>query len=98
MSIAMAITTQLQSSAFTGGMDLSGSRGGPPGGGGGPPGGGGGLPGGGNAQAIAQPEGKPMGALPTILEGDHSKAESFIWKFTTYILVNHDIPTLASFI
>ena len=32
-----------------------------------------------------------------IFEEDHSKAESFIWEFSTYILVNHDVPALASF-
>ena len=86
MLIATAIMTHIQPSAFTGST-------GPPGGGGGPPGGGGG-----NAQVAAQPDGKPMGALPTIFEGDHSKAESFIQEFSTYILVNHDVPALASFI
>ena len=102
MSIATAITTQTQSNTMMGGAGLSG--GGPPGGGGGPPGGGGGAPGGGsqggggNAQPIAQPDGKPMGALPTIFEGDHSKAESFLQEFSTYLLVNHDVPVLASFI
>ena len=94
MSIAMAITTHLQPSAFTGSADPSGSKGGGPlgAGGGGPPGGGG------NAQAVAQPDGNPMGALPMIFKGDFSKAESFIWEFSTYILVNHDVPALASFI
>ena len=29
---------------------------------------------------------------------DCSKAESFIWELSTYILVNHDVPALASFI
>ena len=95
MSIAMAITTQLQSHTPAEGAGPSG--GGPPGagGGGGPPGGSG--QGGGNAQP-AQQEGKPMGALPTIFEGDCSKAESFIREFSTYLLVNHDIPALALFI
>ena len=101
MLIATAITTQLQSHTPAEGAGLSGR--GPPGagGGGGPPGGGG-APGGngqggGNAQP-AQQEGKPMGTLPTIFEGDCSKAESFIREFSTYLLVNHDIPALASFI
>ena len=91
MSIATAITTQIQSSTPAGGTGLSG--GGPLGGGGG-----GGQGGGGNAQPATQQEGKPMGALPTIFEGDHSKAESFIREFSTYLLVNHDVPALASFI
>ena len=103
MLITMAIMTQLQSNTPAGGAGLSG--GGPPGagGGGGPPGGGGGgTPGsggqgGGNTQP-AQQEGKPMGTLPTIFEGDCSKAESFIREFSTYLLVNHDVPALTSFI
>ena len=33
-----------------------------------------------------------------IFEGDHSKAESFLREFSTYLLVNYDIPALASFI
>ena len=82
MSIAMAITTQIQSNTAPGGAGLSGGgRGGPlgGGGGGGPPGGGGGsVPGGGNTNQQPQGDGKPMGALPTIFEGDHSKAESFL--------------------
>ena len=86
MSIATAITTHVQPSTFTGNADPSGGRGGPPGGGGG------------NAQVAAQQDGKPMGALPTIFKGDCSKAESFIWEFSTYILVNHNVPALASFI
>ena len=66
-----------------GGAGPSGSRpsaggGGPPGGGGGTPGGGGSQGGGSQAQAVAQPDGKPMGALLTIFEGDCSKAESFL--------------------
>ena len=107
MSITTAITTQMQSNTTMGGAGPSGSR--PPGGGSGPPGGGGtpggGAPGGGSgqggggqAQAVAQLDGKPMGALPTIFEGDHSKAESFLREFSTYLLVNHDVPALASFI
>ena len=91
MLITTAITTQVQSSTAPGGAGPSG--GGPPGGGGGTPGGGGGNP--------AQPatgDGKPMGALPTIFEGDHSKAESFLQEFSTYLLVNYDVPALASFI
>ena len=101
MSITMAITTQVQSSTVPGGAGLSGGGGGgPPGGsGGGPPGGGGGgIPGGGNANQPPQGDGKPMGALPTIFEGDRSKAESFLREFSTYLLVNYDIPALASFI
>ena len=101
MSIATAITTQVQSSTVPGGAGLSGGgRGGPPGGGGrGPPGGGGGgAPGGGNANQPAQGDGKPMGTLPTIFEGDHLKAESFLREFSTYLLVNYDVPALASFI
>ena len=104
MLIATAITTQMQSNTIMGGAGPSGA--GPPGGGGGPPGGGGrGAPGGGSsqgggsqAQAVAQPDGKPMGALPMIFEGDCSKAESFLQEFFTYLLVNHDVPSLASFI
>ena len=99
MSIAMAITTQVQSSTIPGGAGPSG--GGPPGGGGGAPGGGGGTPGGGGGGNPTQPaigNGKPMGTLPTIFEGDHSKAESFLREFSTYLLVNYDIPALASFI
>ena len=38
-----------------------------------------------------------MGGLLTVFEGDCSKAESFIREFSTYLLVNHDIPALASF-
>ena len=101
MSIAMAITTQVQSSTASRGAGPSGGgRGGPPGGGGGGPpgGGGGGIPGGGNANQPAQGDGKPMGALPMIFEGDRSKAESFLREFSTYLLVNYDIPALASFI
>ena len=101
MSITMAITTQVQSNTVPGGAGPSGGGGGGPpgGGGGGPPGGaGGGALGGGNAQQPAQGDGKPMGALPTIFEGDHSKAESFLREFSTYLLVNYDVPALASFI
>ena len=97
MSITTAITTQTQSNPVPGGSGPSG--GGPPGGGGGgAPGGGGGAPGGGSTNPIAQPEGKPMGALLVVFEGDHSKAESFLREFSTYLLVNHDVPALASFI
>ena len=74
MSITMAITTQVQSSTIPGGAGPSGGGGGgPPGGGGGglPGGTGGGAQGGGNAQQLAQGDGKPMGMLPTIFEGDH---------------------------
>ena len=74
MSIAMAITTQMQSSNVAGGTGPSG--GGPLGGG--PPGGGGAAPGGGSNQQIAQPDEKPMGALPAIFKGDCLKAESFL--------------------
>ena len=99
MSIAMAITTQVQSSTAPGGAGPSGGGGPPGGGGGGPPGGGGGgAPGGGNPNQLAQGDGKPMGALPTIFKGDHSKAESFLREFSTYLLINYDIPALASFI
>ena len=81
MSIATAITTQVQSSTAPGGAGLSGG-GGPPGGGGGAPSGGGGAPGGGggggNPVQPAIGNGKPMGMLPTIFEGDRSKAESFL--------------------
>ena len=90
MLIATAITTQVQSSTAPGGAGPSG--GGPPGGGGG------GAPGGGNANQPTQGDGKPMGALPTIFEGDCSKAESFLREFSTYLLVNYNIPALASFI
>ena len=81
MSIATAITTQVQSSTTPGGAGPSG--GGPPGGGGGAPGGGGGALGGGggrggNPMQPAIGDGKPMGALPTIFEGDCAKAESFL--------------------
>ena len=93
MLIATAITTQVQSNTTPGGAGLS------RGGGGGPPGGGGGgTPGGGNPNQPAQGDGKPMGTLPTIFEGDCSKAESFLWEFSTYLLVNYDFPALASFI
>ena len=100
MSIATAITTQVQSNTIPGGAGPSGGGGGPPGGGGGgaPGRGGGGAPGGGNPNQPAQGDGKPMGALPMIFEGDHSKAESFLREFSTYLLVNYDIPALASFI
>ena len=90
MLITMAITTQLQPSATLGGAGPSG--------GGLPRGNGGGPPGGGNANQPAQGDGKPMGALPTIFKGDHLKAESFLREFSTYLLVNYDIPALASFI
>ena len=101
MSIAMVITTQIQSSTTPGGTGPSG--GGPPGRGGGTPSGGGGAPGGaggagGNPAQPATGDGKPMGVLPTIFEGDHSKAESFLQEFSTYLLVNYDVPALASFI
>ena len=100
MLIATAITTQVQSSTAPGGAGPSG--GGPPGRGGGTPGGGGGAPGGGGGRGNpAQPaigDGKPMGMLPTIFEGDCSKAESFLWEFSTYLLVNYNVPALASFI
>ena len=94
MSITTAITTQVQSSTAPGGA-------GPLGGGGGAPGGGGGAPGrggGGNPTQTATGDGKPMGMLPTIFEGDCSKAESFLREFSTYLLVNYDVPALASFI
>ena len=109
MSIATAITTQVQSSTTPGGAGPSGG-GGPPGGGGGgaPGGGGGGAPGGGggapsrgvggNPAQAAIGDKKPMGVLPTIFEGDHSKAESFLREFSTYLLINYDVPALASFI
>ena len=95
----MAITTQVQSSTAPGGAGPSG--GGPPGGGGGAPSGGGGAPGGGRGGNPTQPaigDGKPMGTLPTIFEGDRSKAESFLREFSTYLLINYDVPALASFI
>ena len=108
MSIATAIMTQTQPNPAHGGAGLSGGgmpggdRGGLPGGGGGGPpgGGGGGAPAGGAGanQAATQPDRKPMGTLPTIFEGDCSKAESFLQEFSTYLLVNHDIPALASYI
>ena len=102
MSITTAITTQVQSCTVPGGAGPSGGGGGGPpgGGGGGPPGGGGGggILGGGNTNQPAQGDRKSMGALPTIFEGDCSKAESFLWEFSTYLLVNYDIPALASFI
>ena len=101
MSIATAITTQVQSSTAPGGTGPSGRGGGPPGRGGGAPSGGGGVPGGGgggNPTQAAIGDGKPMGALPTIFEGDRSKAESFLREFSTYLLVNYDIPALTSFI
>ena len=90
----MAITTQIQSNTTPGGAGPSG------GGGGGPPGGGGGgsAPGGGNANQQPQGDGKPMGMLPTIFEGDRSKAESFLREFSTYLLINYDVPALTSFI
>ena len=101
MSIAMALTTQVQSSTAPGGAGPSGGGGGPPGGGGGAPSGGGGMPGGGgggNPTQAAGGDGKPMGARPTIFEGDHSKAESFLQEFSTYLLINYNVPALASFI
>ena len=101
MSITTAITTQIQSNTTPGGTGPSGgNRGGPPGGGGGGPpgGGGGGAPGGGNTNQQPQGDRKPMGVLPTIFEGDRSKAESFLQEFSTYLLINYDIPALASFI
>ena len=99
MSITTAITTQVQSNTIPGSTGPSGGGGGPPGRGGGPPGGaGGGAPGGGNAQQPAQGDGKPMGTLPTIFEGDCSKAESFLREFSTYLLINYDVPALTSFI
>ena len=103
MLIATAITTQVQSNTAPGGAGPSGGGGGGaglPGGGrgGAPGGGGGGAPGGGNANQPTQGDGKPMGTLPTIFEGDHSKAESFLREFSTYLLVNYDVPALASFI
>ena len=97
----MAITTQVQPSTAPGGAGLSGGGGGPPGGGGGAPGGGGGAPGGGGGGNPAQAaigDRKPMGTLPTIFEGDRSKAESFLREFSTYLLINYDVPALASFI
>ena len=100
MSIATAITTQVQSSTAPGGAGPSGG-GGPPGGGGGAPGGGGGAPGGGgggNPMQATIGNRKPMGMLPTIFEGDRSKAESFLREFSTYLLINYDVPALASFI
>ena len=99
MLIATAITTQVQSSTAPGGAGPLG--GGPPGGGGGTPGGGGGAPGGGGGGNPVQPaigDGKPMGMLPTIFEGDHSKAESFLREFSTYLLINYNVPALTSFI
>ena len=92
MLIATAITNQVQSSTIPGGAGPSGGGGGPPGGGGG------GTPGGGNPNQPPQGDGKPMGALPMIFEGDCSKAESFLREFSTYLLVNYDIPALTSFI
>ena len=102
MLITTAITTQVQSSTAPGGAGPSGGGGGgPPGGGGGAPSGGGGTPGGGGGGNPTQPtisNRKPMGTLPTIFEGDHSKAESFLREFSTYLLVNYNVPALASFI
>ena len=101
MSITTAITTQVQPSTAPGGAGPSG--GGPPGRGGGAPSGGGGTlggggGGGGNPMQPAIGDGKPMGVLPTIFEGDHSKAESFLQEFSTYLLVNYNVPALTSFI
>ena len=100
MSIGMAITTQVQSSTAPGGAGPSGGGGGGPPGRGAPSGGGGapGGAGGGNPNQPAQGDGKPMGTLPMIFEGDHLKAESFLREFSTYLLINYDIPALASFI
>ena len=101
MLIAMAIATQVQSGTVPGGAGPSGGGRGPPGGGGGggaPGGGGGGAPRGGNPNQPPQGDGKPMGALPMIFKGDHMKAESFLREFSTYLLVNYDIPALTSFI
>ena len=92
MSITTAITTQVQSSTIPGGAGPSGGGGGPPGGGGG------GAPGGGNPNQPPPGDGKLMGALPMIFEGDHSKAESFLREFSTYLLINYDVPALTSFI
>ena len=39
-----------------------------------------------------------MGVLPMIFEGDQTKAESFLREFSTYLLVNYDVPVLTSFI
>ena len=39
-----------------------------------------------------------MGALPMIFGGDCSKAESFLREFSTYLLINYDVPALASFL
>ena len=66
----------LVTNTMMGGTGPSGSR--PPGGGGGAPGGGGSQGGKSQAQAVAQPDRKPMGALPMIFEGDCLKAESFL--------------------
>ena len=49
-------------------------------------------------QPVTQPEGKPMGVLLAVFEGDCSKAEGFLREFSIYLLVNHDVPALASFI
>ena len=95
MSITTAITTPVQSNTTPGGAGPSGGGGGTPSGGGGAPGGG---RGGGNPTQPAIGDRKPMGMLPTIFEGDHSKAESFLREFSTYFLVNYDVPALASFI
>ena len=94
MSITTAITTQAQPSTTPGGTGPSGGGGGAPGGGGGAPGGGGG----GNPAQAAVGDRKPMGMLPTIFKGDRSKAESFLREFSTYLLVNYDVPALTSFI
>ena len=88
----------------------AGGRGGPPdvGGGGGPSGPGGGGPlggrppaggaGGVQPQQANQGDSKPLGALPTIFKGDRAKAESFLHKIKIYFIVNHDVPSLRSFI
>jgi hypothetical protein len=73
-----------------------GRGGGPPGGG--PPGAPGGGAGGAQPQQANQGDSKPLGALPTIFEGDHTKAESFLCEIKTYFIINHNVPSLRSFI
>src|SRR5580692_6824050 len=101
-------TMSIAATAIT--TTYAGGRGGPPdaggggpsgsGGGGGPPGGGppGGGAGGAQPQQANQGDSKPLGALPSIFKGDRTKAESFLCEIKTYFIINHDVPSLRSFI
>src|SRR5580692_4728305 len=76
----------------------AGGRGGPPDAGGGEPSGPGGGAGGVQPQQANQGDSKPLGALPSIFKGDRAKAESFLREIKTYFIINHDVPSLRSFI